>query len=155
MRPQLCYWRSLNPESVDARWLYYWMQGGGFREQVDKVKGNTDMADYVSLGDQRSMKITLPPLEVQHEVAAVLSSLDAKIEHNQRVAGELEALARSIFQTWFVDFAPVHAKAAGATSYPGLPPAAFAALPTGFEPAGSGQVPAGWKSFASTRRQPS
>ena len=57
--PQLCFWRSLAPDVIDARWLYYWMCGDEFTQQVSGVKGQTDMADYVSLTDQRRMAITL------------------------------------------------------------------------------------------------
>src|SRR3990172_9130289 len=53
--PQLCYWRSLDRAKIDPVFLFYWMQGDEFREQFDSVKGQTDMADYVSLKDQRNM----------------------------------------------------------------------------------------------------
>ena len=49
--PQLYFWRSLDHKLVDPRWLSLWMQGAEFGQQVSGVKGQTDMADYVSLGD--------------------------------------------------------------------------------------------------------
>src|SRR5690606_22624274 len=54
-------------------------------------------------------------------------------------------LARAMFKAWFVDFEPVHAKAAGATSFPGMPPETFAALPTRFTNSELGPVPEGWE----------
>jgi len=143
--PQLCYWRSLDPDVIDSRWLFYWMQGGEFWLQVSGLKGQTDMADYVSLRDQRQMDITLPPIEEQRRIASILGSLDDKIEHNRRRAQALERLARAIFKAWFVDFEPVRAKAEGATSFPSMPQDVFDALPTTFVDTETGPVPDGWE----------
>ena len=143
--PQLCFWRSLAPDVIDARWLYYWMCGGEFTQQISGVKGQTDMADYVSLTDQRRMAITLPPISIQRAIAGVLGALDDKIEQNRRTARTLERLARAIFRAWFVGFEPVKAKAAGAASFPSMPQAIFDALPTRFADSEIGPVPEGWE----------
>ena len=143
--PQLCFWRSLAPDVIDARWLYYWMCGDEFTQQISGVKGQTDMADYVSLTDQRRMAITLPPTSIQRAIAGVLGALDDKIEQNRRTARTLERLARAIFRAWFVDFEPVKAKAAGATSFPSMPQTVFSALPTRFVDSEIGPVPEGWE----------
>ena len=143
--PQLCFWRSLAPDVIDARWLYYWMCGDEFREQISGVKGQTDMADYVSLTDQRQMAITLPPSSIQRASAGVLGALDDKIEQNRQTAGALERLARAIFRAWFVDFEPVKAKAAGAVSFPSMPQRVFDALPTRFDDSAIGPVPERWR----------
>ena len=91
------------------------MNGREFFLQFKGVAGQTDMAEYVSLRDQRAMKITLPPLAEQEAIAAVLGALDDKIELNRRMNATLEAMARALFQSWFVDFDPVRAKAEGRT----------------------------------------
>ena len=143
--PQLYFWRSRAPDVIDARWLYYWMCGDEFTQQISGVKGQTDMADYVSLTDQRRMAITLPPISIQRAIAGVLGSLDDKIEQNRQTARTLERLARAIFRAWFVDFEPVKAKAAGATSFPSTPQAVFDALPTRFVDSEIGPVPEGWE----------
>ena len=143
--PQLCFWRSLAPDVIDARWLYYWMCGGEFTQQISGVKGQTDMADYVSLTDQRRMAITLPPTSIQRAIAGVLGALDDKIEQNRRTARALERLARAIFRAWFVDFEPVKAKAVGAASFPSMPQPVFDALPTRFVDSDIGPVPEEWK----------
>ncbi len=142
--PQLCFWRSLAPDVIDARWLYYWMCGGEFTQQISGVKGQTDMADYVSLTDQRRMAITLPPISIQRAIAGVLGALDDKIEQNRRTARALDRLARAIFRAWFVDFEPVKVKAAGATSFTSMPQAVFDALPTRFVDSEIGPVSEGW-----------
>jgi type I restriction enzyme S subunit len=91
------------------------------------------------------IEVTWPPTSTQAAIAAVLGSLDDKIEHNRRTARALEELARATFKAWFVDFEPVKAKASGATSFPGMPPAAFAALPDRLTDSPLGQVPEGWE----------
>ncbi len=77
----------------------------------------------------RACEVALPPIEEQRAIAAVLGALDDKIEQNRRTVRALEGLARATFKAWFVDFEPVKAKAAGAAGFPGMSPAAFAALP--------------------------
>ena len=120
------------------------MRGSGFIQQIAGMKGQTDMADYVSLTDQRRIRITLPLIDEQRAIAHVLGALDDKIEQNRRTARALERLARAIFRAWFVDFEPVKAKAAGATSFPGMPQLVFDALPTRFIDSDIGPVPQGW-----------
>jgi type I restriction enzyme, S subunit len=102
--PQLCYWRIKDSSIIDPRFLFYWMHGRDFTTQVHQVKGLTDMADYVSLGDQRRMKITAPPLPAQRKIAAILSAYDDLIENNTRRIAILEEMAQSLYREWFVHF---------------------------------------------------
>ena len=92
----------------------------------------------------RSVVMPLPPINEQRAIASIFSALDDKIEHNQRTAQTLERVARAIFRAWFVDFAPVKAKIAGATSFPSMPQPVFDALPTRLVESEIGPVPEGW-----------
>ena len=92
------------------------------------------------------IKLQVPPIAEQRAIADVLGTLDDKIEQNRQTAAALERLARAIFRAWFVDFAPVHAKAAGAASFPSMPQHVFDALPTSFVDSEIGPVPEGWYS---------
>ncbi|EWH00023.1 restriction endonuclease subunit S [Halomonas sp. BC04] len=143
--PQLCFWRSLDHDVISPRWLYYWMYGAEFYQQYNGVKGQTDMADYVSLRDQRGMHITLPPVKEQTAIADILGTLDDKIELNRQMNRTLEAMARAIFKAWFVDFEPVKAKTDCATSFRGMPQAVFDQLPDSFTDSELGPVPEGWE----------
>ena len=58
-------------------------------------------------------------IEEQRQLPSILGTLDDKIELNHRMNATLEAIARAIFKSWFVDFDPVRAKAEGRD--PGLP----------------------------------
>jgi len=93
----------------------------------------------------RGLPVYVPELDVQKAIAETLGALDDKIEQNRRTSRALEALARATFKAWFVDFEPVKAKAAGQTSFPGMPPAAFAALPDRLTDSPLGPMPNGWK----------
>ena len=142
--PQLCYWRSGDVSRIHPRWLFYWMTGREFFLQFKGVAGQTDMAEYVSLRDQRAMKITLPPLAEQKAIAAVLGTLDDKIELNRRMNATLEAMARALFQSWFVDFDPVRAKL-DARKPVGMDEATAALFPNSFEYSKGKLIPAGWE----------
>ena len=118
--PQLCFWRSLDPETIEPRFLFQWMFGREFFGQFKGVAGQTDMAEYVSLTDQRRMHITLPDSHEQRAIAHILGTLDDKIELNRRRNQTLEAMAHALFQDWFVDFGPVRAKMEGRDGQDGL-----------------------------------
>ena len=143
--PQTTFWRTLDEARLSRHFLYYYMQSRAFTEQWMGRKGETDMADYVSLTAQRELFVSVPPPSEQKEIAETLRSLDDKIEQNRRTGAKLEGLARAVFKAWFVDFEPVKAKAAGATAFPGMPPETFAALPTRFTNSDLGPVPQGWR----------
>ncbi len=74
----------------------------------------------------------------------MLGALDDKIELNRRMNATLEAMARALFQSWFVDFDPVRAKLDGRQPA-GLDPATAALFPNEFENSELGHIPKGWK----------
>ena len=90
------------------------------------------------------ISVLLPPLAEQKAIAAVLGTLDDKIEINQRMNATLEAMARALFQSWFVDFDPVRAKLDGRQAI-GLDPATAALFPAAFQDSLVGHIPNGWK----------
>ena len=141
--PQLCFWRSFDPNLIDPRFLFFWMFGREFFVQFKGVAGQTDMAEYVSLTDQRRMHITLPPLPEQRSIAHILGTLDDKIELNRRMSETLEAMARALFKSWFIDFDPIHAKAEGRE--PGLPNILGDLFPDRLVDSELGEIPEGWE----------
>ena len=116
--PQLCYWRSREGAKIVPRWLLYALQSNEVKHQMGWAAGQTDMAPYVSLTDQRNaFFLTVPPISEQTSIAELLGCLDDKIELNRRMNDTLEAMARAIFRDWFVDFGPTRAKAEGRAPY--------------------------------------
>jgi type I restriction enzyme S subunit len=72
--PQVCFWRSLDRERLEPSILYCWMMSDDLKSQIDAVAGQTDMAPYVSLRDQRTMEVPIFP-ESQHAIARRLDTL--------------------------------------------------------------------------------
>ncbi len=79
----------------------------------------------------------------QRTAAYVLGTLDDKIELNRRMNETLEAMARALFQDWFVDFGPTRAKLAGHPPY--LPPELWALFPERLVESELGEIPSGWE----------
>ncbi len=84
-----------------------------------------------------------PPVPEQQAIAHILGTLDDKIELNRRMSQTLEAIARALFKSWFVDFDPVRAKAKGRD--PGLPRHIADLFPDSFEESELGKIPRGWR----------
>ena len=141
--PQTTFWRVTDAKRLDRRYIYYFLQSQAFREQLDSRKGETDMADYVSLTTQRTLKVTVPHIAEQEAIAGVLGSLDDKIELNRRMNATLEAMARALFQSWFVDYDPIRAKLDG-RSPANLDPTTAALFPASFQDSSLGPIPYGW-----------
>lgn len=142
--PHLSRWRVEDEARIDSAFLRYWSRSPQFVNQMRGLAASTDMAPYLSLRDQQRLEITLPHVARQRDIGAVLSSLDDKIEQNRRTGRALEGLARATFKAWFVDFEPVKAKAAGQTSFPGMPPATLGAIPDHLNESPLGPIPQGW-----------
>jgi type I restriction enzyme, S subunit len=89
------------------------------------------------------LPIAVPPLPEQRAIAQILGTLDDKIELNRRMNETLEAMARALFRSWFVDFDPVRAKAEG--SDPDLPKALADLFPSRLIDSDLGEIPDGWE----------
>jgi type I restriction enzyme S subunit len=125
-------------DEIDQRFLQYAV-ASVISEAVESNRGAAN--PLITQKDLGNIKINLFSLPEQREIAGILGALDDKIELNRRIAATLEQMARSLYRSWFVDFDPVHAKAAG------HPPAhmdkATAALfPDRF---GDNGLPEGWR----------
>lgn len=90
-----------------------------------------------------TLELPLPPLAEQKAIASVLGALDDKIELNRRMNATLEAMARALFQSWFVDFDPVRAKLDGRKPI-GLDETTAALFPDSFQNSEAGHIPKGW-----------
>ncbi len=129
---------------LDQGYLFYLIGSHRFTDHVLSIQTGTAVP-HISGSQILQFRYRPLPLDRQRAIAAVLRSLDDKIEQNRRTGAKLGELARAVFKAWFVDFEPVKAKAAGAKSFPGMPPATFTALPTTFQDSPIGPVPEGWR----------
>lgn len=82
-------------------------------EQVNQFINVGAVFDSLKCADIPNFRLPVPPYEEQKAIAEILGELDDKIELNRRMNATLEAMAQALFKSWFVDFDPVKAKAAG------------------------------------------
>ena len=142
--PQTTFWRSLDQERLDRRYLYYYLCSEEFTQQLASRKGETDMADYVSLTAQRDLTVLIPPIMTQRAIAGIIGTLDDKIVLNRKMNRTLETMARAIFRSWFVDFDPVSAKSDNRKPI-GMDEAIAALFPSHFRETAMGPIPTGWE----------
>ncbi len=129
--------------TVEPRYVSYIL---GTPQHVDWVIRNAGGSTMPSLNQRiiGRIPILLPPLPEQRAIAEILGSLDDKIEANRRQIATLEATARAIFKSWFVEFDPVHAKARGEIPQ-GIDAETAVIFPDSFEESEPGLIPCGWR----------
>ena len=123
------YYLARNP--ILRAFAIHSMQGSTGRQRV--------MADSL-----RSFEFSLPPIKEQRRIVHILGTLDDKIELNRQMNETLEAMARAIFKSWFVDFDPVKAKVEGRKP-PCMDTETAALFPSAFQDSPLGKIPEGWK----------
>jgi type I restriction enzyme S subunit len=133
---------SVDPAKADPLFVYYYLSSGSSRTKIIQDSSVTGVPK-TNLAYFRQFPILLPPLIEQQGIADVLGALDDKIELNRKMNETLEAMARATFQSWFVDFDPVHAKARGEEPA-GLSAEIAALFPSEFEDSELGPIPKGW-----------
>lgn len=99
-----CY-INCNPEIVESSYLYYQLQSPHFKSYIHLMSTGSTIK-HISLKAMRDYVFELPSLEDQRRIASILSSLDRKIELNNKINADLEEMAQAIFKNWFVDFEP-------------------------------------------------
>lgn len=127
---------------LDSNYLLYTCLSPVVQDELaSRIRGST--VPRVLKTDILGLRIPLPPLPEQRAIAHVLGTLDDKIELNRKTNETLEAMARALFQSWFVDFDPVRAKAEGRPTE--LPDAISELFPDSFEESELGEIPKGWR----------
>ena len=129
---------------LHSGYLRYYLDCADTRAMLKAGYVSGSAIPRVVLKDFRRAPIPLPPLAEQKAIARVLGALDDKIELNRRMNATLEAMARALFQSWFVDFDPVRAKL-DARQPVGMDPATAALFPEHLEDSLLGHIPKGWK----------
>ncbi len=122
----------------DPKFVYYFLQQLNLR-RFDSGRAHSSLnRNYLY-----PLEIEIPAPDEQRAIACILGTRDDKIELNRRQNATLEALARAIFKSWFVDFDPVRAKAAGRAPA-AMDPATAALFPDSFAEIDGRAVPRGW-----------
>ena len=91
---------------LKSSWLYYWLKSNYSKAYIhERLAGSTQ--SYLTLESLRNFPISYPQnKKTMEDIVAILSSLDRKIETNNKINAELEEMAQAIFKNWFVDFEP-------------------------------------------------
>ena len=132
---------SLLVDSEDSPLFVYY----NLRTRREEIRGTASGSAQPILNKSAfsRLPIQLPPAPEQRAIAHILGTLDDKIELNRRMNATLEAMARTLFQSWFVDFNPVRAKIEGRDT--GLPKDIADLFPDRLVDSELGAIPEGWR----------
>ena len=131
-------------EHLDNRFLHYWFLLAGRNGALEPYFTGTTIKHLTGKAIAE-LQIPLPPKPEQCAIVHVLGTLDDKIELNGRMNETLEAMARALFRSWFVDFDPVRAKMEGRDA--GLPDHFSDLFPDRLVDSEMGEIPEGWAVF--------
>jgi len=126
---------------LNPRFLAYFVNSVAKHHVYAHVVGAVQQ--HFNVGSAKEIVIPLPSMAEQEAIVRVLGVLDDKIELNRRMNQTLESLARAIFKSWFVDFDPVVAKAAGKKPL-GMSAQTADLFPDRFQDSELGPIPKGW-----------
>lgn len=125
-------------EDVGAYWVQLGMRSADAAALIQS-RLNTTVQATLNLGDLAKLPILLPPPNERERIRAIIGALDEKIDLNRRMNETLEAMARTIFKDWFVDFGPTRAKIEGRKPY--IAADVWPLFPQSLD---AGGLPAGW-----------
>jgi len=128
---------------VDPRFLLYLWLSPDFQRTIASRAVHGSTVDRILLTELSEYPVEVPDLPEQQRIAHILGTLDDKIELNRRMNQTLEAIARAIFKSWFVDFDPIHAKAEGREPV-GMDPETATLFPDSFQESALGKIPKEW-----------
>ena len=126
--------------TIDPRFASYVLSSRSYQELFIAIATSSGGQANLSPSQILGAHFHYPPLSEQRAIAHILGTLDDKIELNRRRNQTLEAMARALFQNWFVDFGPVRAKMEGREPY--LPADLWQLFPDRLEDEGK---PDGWR----------
>lgn len=96
--------RNTKPELVDFDYLYHILKSHIFKDFINRNKALGSTISHLYQRDLNNFELELPSLEEQKRVAKVLNDIDSKIENNNKIVSELESLAKTIYDYWFLQF---------------------------------------------------
>jgi len=134
----------LKKDIVSPHYFYFYMQDlykSGRVAVYDSQSTGISNFQYETFVNNELLE--LPDLEEQNLIAAVLSNLQSKINNNSNTSKNLEAIAQTIFKSWFIDFDPTKAKMAGEKPA-GMDDVTAALFPDSMYESDLGLIPKGW-----------
>lgn len=123
---------------LESRFLDYHTRSRGWRQWLE-LAGEGSVRERIYFRNLASYEFVLPPFEYQRAAIEILGALDLKIDLNRRMNETLEAMARALYEDWFVDFGPTRAKMERQAPY--LAPSLWSLFPDRIEK----NAPSGWR----------
>jgi type I restriction enzyme S subunit len=133
--------RFLNPD--DAEFVRLVLQTKSLKKIMFSWS-NTTVQTTLNLKEIKELPIPYPPANQRKAIVSILSAFDDKIELNRRMNRTLEAMAKALFKSWFVDFEPVRAKMRGEQPE-GMDAETAALFPDEMVEVDGREVPRGWE----------
>ena len=94
-------------EGVSPKYLYQILRGNSTINALQLLaESRSGTFPQITFSELSNIEVNIPSEDVQNMVVSILSSLDAKIETNNKLNEKLEEMAQAIFKSWFVDFEP-------------------------------------------------
>ena len=128
---------------LDSEFLYYFLT----QDVIQNTLKNLDIGSAqpnLKVPHLLNLRCKFPPIREQFKIASILGALDNRIALLRETNTTLEAIAQTLFKSWFVDFDPVHAKQQGREPE-GMDSDTAALFPDSFEESELGLVPRGWQ----------
>ncbi len=135
----------IDTKKANPTYLYYFFQSPSGCASIHSIVEQGAGASGIRGSDLAYLQFHIPDLGIQRAIAYILGTLDDKIELNRRMNETLEAMARALFKSWFVDFDPVRAKMEG--RHTGLPQEIAELFPDRLVNSEMGKIPEGWEVF--------
>ena len=147
-------------DEVVPRFLYHFLTSSDTTQWLQHLaESRSGTFPQITFDQVAELELALPPLASQRAIADFLDRIEDKIELNRRMNETLEAMARALFKSWFVDFDPVRAKHAlsklegaegrpstsSGQAFPGLPKPLADLFPDSFEDSELGKIPKAWR----------
>ena len=132
-----------DPRLVNPKFLLFALQSPEVQRQIGWNEGTGSTVSNLRIPILKSLKIPTPERPLQDAAAATLGVIDDRIDNLRQTNATLEAIAQTLFKSWFVDFDPVRAKAEGREPE-GMDAATAALLPSEFVASELGLIPKSW-----------
>ena len=132
-----------DPKKVAPKYLLAALRSSLVQSQIDNLHVGT-MIPHFKKGDFGKLHIPVPALGAQIEIGDFYFEVSSRITLLRETNATLEAIAKALFKSWFVDFDPVHAKHQGLAPA-GMDEATAVLFPDGFEDSAVGPLPRGWR----------
>lgn len=96
--------RNIIKDRLDTEYLFQYLKSSNFKNFINRVKASGSTIIHLYQRDLVKLEIDVPSLKEQKLISSLLKNLDAKIELNNKINSELEAMAKTLYDYWFVQF---------------------------------------------------